>query len=57
VLQDLTALPTGDSRTSLLYKTHPLPADRLAALGDAIGSRFDNLTDGKELKDRFYRIR
>ncbi|MGA7180481.1 MAG: M48 family metalloprotease [Thiobacillaceae bacterium] len=57
VLQDLTALPTGDKRTSLLYKTHPLPADRLAALGDAIGSRFDYLTGGKEFGDRFYRIR
>jgi predicted Zn-dependent protease len=57
VLQDLTALPSGDKRTSLLYKTHPLPADRLAALGDAIGSRFDYLTGGKEFGDRFYRIR
>jgi predicted Zn-dependent protease len=57
VLQDLTALPAGDKRTSLLYKTHPLPADRLAALGDAIGGRFDYLTGGKEFGDRFYRIR
>jgi predicted Zn-dependent protease len=56
VLQDLTALPSGDTRTSLLYKTHPLPADRLAALGDAIGNRFDGLT-GKEFADRFYRIK
>lgn len=57
VLQDLTALPAGDKRTSLLYKTHPSPADRLAALGDAIGSRFDGLTDGKELGERFYRLK
>ncbi|HYP68346.1 MAG TPA: M48 family metalloprotease [Thiobacillaceae bacterium] len=57
VLQDLTALPAGDQRTSLLYKTHPAPADRLAALGDAIGPRFDSLTGGKDFKDRFYRIR
>jgi beta-barrel assembly-enhancing protease len=56
VLQDLTALPSGDKRTSLLYKTHPAPAERLAALGDAIGSRFDGLT-GKELADRFYRLK
>ena len=57
VLQDLTALPPGDQRMSLLYKTHPAAADRLAALGDAIGSRFDNLTGGKDFKDRFYRIK
>jgi predicted Zn-dependent protease len=57
VLQDLTALPSGDKRTSLLYKTHPAPADRLAALGDAIGSRFDSLLGGKDFKDRFYRIK
>lgn len=57
VLQDLTALPAGDQRTSLLYKTHPAPADRLAALGDAIGPRFDSLTGGKDFKDRFYRIK
>ncbi len=57
VLQDLTALPAGDKRTSLLYKTHPAPADRLAALGDAIGPRFDSLTGGKDFKDRFYRIK
>lgn len=57
VLQDLTALPVGDQRMSLLYKTHPAAADRLAALGDAIGARFDGLTGGKDFKDRFYRIK
>lgn len=56
VLQDLAALPAKDNRTSLLFKTHPLPADRLANLGDAIGDRFDKLS-GKEFGDRFYRIR
>jgi beta-barrel assembly-enhancing protease len=57
VLQDIGALPAKDNRTSLLFKTHPLPADRLAALGDAIGDRFDKLPAGKEFSDRFYRIR
>lgn len=55
VLQDLAGLPSGDARTSLLYKTHPHPADRLAVLGDAVGSRFDEMS-GKSLTDRFYRI-
>lgn len=55
VLQDMAALPAKDSRTSLLYKTHPHPADRLAALGDAVGDRMDAVR-GKELPNRFYRL-
>jgi predicted Zn-dependent protease len=56
VLQDMAALPAGDNRTSLLYKTHPHPADRLAALGEAVDGRLDAVR-GKELAARFYRIR
>lgn len=56
VLQDMAALPARDNRTSLLYKTHPHPADRLAALGEAVGARMDNV-HGKGLADRFYRIK
>lgn len=56
VLQDMAALPAKDSRTGLLYKTHPHPADRLSALGEAVGERMDTVR-GKELPDRFYRIR
>jgi len=56
VLQDLAGLPAKDSRTSLLYKTHPHPADRLAALGEAVGGRLDAV-HGKDLPGRFYRIR
>ncbi len=56
VLQDMAALPAKDSRTSLLYKTHPHPADRLAALGEAVDGRLDAVS-GKELAERFYRIR
>jgi predicted Zn-dependent protease len=56
VLQDLSGLPAGDNRTSLLYKTHPHPAERLANLGDAVGDRLDTVR-GKDLASRFYRIR
>ncbi|HQT32120.1 MAG TPA: M48 family metalloprotease [Thiobacillus sp.] len=56
VLQDLVALPARDERTSLLYKTHPHPADRLATLGESIGGQFDAV-QGKDLASRFYRIR
>lgn len=57
VLQDMATLNSKDGRLGLLYKTHPTAADRLTRLGDAIGSRFDGLTAGKEFADRFYRIR
>lgn len=56
VLQDLAGLPAKDDRTSLLYKTHPHPADRLAALGEAVGGHFDAV-QGKDVAGRFYRIR
>ncbi|HMM47608.1 MAG TPA: M48 family metalloprotease [Thiobacillaceae bacterium] len=56
VLQDLAGLPANDSRTGLLFKTHPHPADRLAALGDAVGGRLDSVR-GKDVADRFYRIK
>ncbi len=56
VLQDMAGLPARDDRTSLLYKTHPHPADRLAALGEAVDGRLDGI-QGKDLANRFYRIR
>jgi predicted Zn-dependent protease len=56
VLQDLAGLPAKDSRTGLLYKTHPHPADRLAALGEAVDGHLDAV-QGKDLASRFYRIR
>jgi predicted Zn-dependent protease len=56
VLQDLAGLPAGDTRTGLLYKTHPHPADRLAQLGEAVGSRLDAVA-GKDPTSRFYRIK
>jgi len=56
VLQDMAALPSRDERTRLLYKTHPHPADRIAALGESVDGRLDAV-HGKELANRFYRIR
>lgn len=56
VLQDLGRVARDDSRVALLFKTHPHPDDRLAALGDAIGSRLDG-TKGQMLANRFYRVK
>ena len=56
VLQDMASLPAKDNRTGLLYKTHPHPGDRLAALGEAVDGRLDGI-QGKDLANRFYRLR
>lgn len=57
VLQDMATINAKDDRMALLYKTHPTAADRLERLGEAVGNRFDDLPAGKELPDRFYRIK
>ena len=41
---------------SLLYKTHPLPAERLNALDAAIGTRLDGLAPGATLEKRLVRL-
>jgi hypothetical protein len=46
-----------DNSVALLFKTHPRPDDRLASLGDAIGSKLDNITNGKTLENRFYKLK
>jgi len=57
VLQDMATINAKDDRMALLYKTHPTAAERLERLGEAVGDRFDDLPAGKELPDRFYRIK
>ena len=57
VLQVLGTAGKEDSRVTLLFKTHPHPDDRLAKLGDAIGSRMDGVTEGRLLTERFYKLK
>jgi len=57
VLQILGTAGKDDSRVSLLFKTHPHPDDRLARLGDAIGAQLDGVTDGRQLAERFYKLK
>lgn len=57
VLQAIGHTSKDDSSVALLFKTHPLPDDRLAKLGDAVGSRFDKITDGKTLETRLYKLK
>lgn len=57
VLQTIGQTNKNDGSVSLLFKTHPHPDDRLLALGDAIGNKLDNITNGKTLENRFYQLK
>ncbi len=56
VLQTLGQTNPADSSVALLFKTHPAPDERLAKLGDAVGSSMDNVT-GKTLAERLYKLK
>ena len=57
VLQAIGQVSKNDGSVALLFKTHPAPDDRLSMLGDAAGSRLDNIKDGKTLNNRFYKLK
>lgn len=56
VLQQIGHISSDQSSVALLFKTHPLPDDRLAKLDGAMGERFDKVK-GLEVATRFYRVR
>ena len=56
VLQEIGHLSAGSSAVGLLFKTHPHPDERLAKLGEAMGSRFDGIKDGKSLPERLQKL-
>ena len=56
VLQLLGHFTKNDGSVALLFRTHPLPDDRLDKLGDAMGDTFDRVK-GLTLPKRFYRIK
>lgn len=57
VLQTLSQTNKSDSSVALLFKTHPLPEDRLVAIGDAVGTKLDNVKAGKTLEKRLYKLK
>lgn len=57
VLQTLSQTNKSDSSVALLFKTHPLPEDRLVAIGDAVGTKLDNIKSGKTLENRLYKLK
>jgi predicted Zn-dependent protease len=56
VLQMMAQTSQSDSSVALLFKTHPHPDERLAKLGDAVGSKLDNVKTGKTLENRLYKL-
>jgi len=55
VLDRLDAAGATD-KVSLLYKTHPLPVDRLKALDRALASHYDSLKPGVTLEQRLVKL-
>jgi len=45
-----------EASLALLFKTHPLPQERLERLGDAMGDSLDRFAEGKTLATRFKRL-
>jgi beta-barrel assembly-enhancing protease len=56
VLQTIGQTNKGDSSVALLFKTHPAPDERLAKLGDSVGSSLDKVKAGKTLENRLYKL-
>ena len=56
VLQDIGANAQDAGSVALLFKTHPHPDERLAALGEAMGTRLDDV-QGKALSERLVKLR
>ena len=56
VLQEIGAAAQDSSSVALLFKTHPHPDERLARLGEAMGTRFDGVKDAKSLKQRLVKL-
>ena len=56
VLQTIGQTNKADSSVALLFKTHPSPDERLAKLGDSVGSSMDKAKAGKTLENRLYKL-
>jgi predicted Zn-dependent protease len=57
VLAEIGHVAKNDQRVSLLFKTHPLPEDRLTHLSVAVGDKLDDLPQGQTGAGRLYKLR
>jgi len=53
VLRKIASRNPREASLALLFKTHPLPQERLEKLGDAMGAAFDRYADARALPERF----
>jgi beta-barrel assembly-enhancing protease len=56
LLQQIGHISKDEGSVALLFKTHPLPDDRLSKLDSAMDDRFDRVK-GLSLDSRFYRLK
>ncbi|MDX1914186.1 MAG: M48 family metalloprotease [Methylophilus sp.] len=56
ILQTMGQINHNDDRVTLLFKTHPLPDERLTKMSESAGSQLDKLTPGKTLENRLYKL-
>jgi beta-barrel assembly-enhancing protease len=57
VLRKIGQRNPGDASLSLLFKTHPLPQERLESLGDTMGASFDRYSQAQALPARFKAVK
>ena len=57
VLQDMETIGNNDGSVALLFQTHPHPDDRLAQLSQVSGDQMDNISGGKTLENRLYKLK
>jgi predicted Zn-dependent protease len=57
VLQDMETINNNDGSVALLFQTHPHPDDRLAQLSQVSGDQMDNISGGKTLENRLYKLK
>jgi beta-barrel assembly-enhancing protease len=57
VLAEIGHVARNDPSVSLLFKTHPLPEDRLGHLSAALGDKLEDMPQGQTGDGRFYRLR
>lgn len=57
VLAEIGHVAKDDKRVSLLFKTHPLPEDRLNHLSETVADKLDALPEGQSGSGRLYRLR
>jgi beta-barrel assembly-enhancing protease len=57
VLQMLGQVNSADDSVILLFKTHPMPNERIAKISESAGNSLDKLAVGQTLENRLYKLK